>query len=48
VAQKVTVIVEDDLTGGPAEWTVRLAFDGQVAAGPAEGLMAEVLPLGSS
>ena len=27
-AQKVSVVLEDDLTGGPAEQTVRLAFDG--------------------
>src|SRR5260370_28467843 len=27
-AQKVTVVLEDDLTGGPAEQTVRFAFDG--------------------
>jgi len=28
VAQKVTVVLEDDLTGGPAEQTIRFAFDG--------------------
>ena len=28
MAQKVTVSLEDDLTGGPAEETVRFAFDG--------------------
>ena len=28
MAQKVTVALEDDLTGGPAEQTVRFAFDG--------------------
>jgi len=28
MAQKVTVILEDDLTGGPANQTVRFAFDG--------------------
>jgi hypothetical protein len=28
VAQKVTVALEDDLTGGPAEETVRFAFAG--------------------
>ena len=28
MAQKVTVILEDDLTGGPATQTVRFAFDG--------------------
>lgn len=28
MAQKVTVALEDDLTGGPAERTVRFAFDG--------------------
>ena len=28
MAQKVTVELEDDLTGGPAEQTVRFAFDG--------------------
>ena len=28
MAQKVTVSLEDDLTGGPAEQTVRFAFDG--------------------
>jgi hypothetical protein len=28
MAQKVTVVLEDDLTGGPAEQTVRFAFDG--------------------
>jgi len=28
MAQKVTAILEDDLTGGPAEHTVRFAFDG--------------------
>jgi hypothetical protein len=28
MAQKVTVVLEDDLTGGPAEETVRFAFDG--------------------
>src|SRR4029077_815563 len=28
MAQKVTVTLEDDLTGGPAEPTVRFAFDG--------------------
>jgi len=28
MAQKVTVALEDDLTGGPAAETVRFAFDG--------------------
>jgi hypothetical protein len=28
VAQKVTVALEDDLTGGPAQETVRFAFEG--------------------
>src|SRR5262249_1455999 len=28
MAQKVSVVLEDDLTGGPAEQTVRFAFDG--------------------
>ena len=28
MAQKVTVALEDDLTGGPAEQTVRFAVDG--------------------
>jgi hypothetical protein len=28
MAQPVTVVLEDDLTGGPAEQTVRFAFDG--------------------
>jgi hypothetical protein len=28
MAQKVTVALEDDLTGGPAKETVRFAFDG--------------------
>src|SRR5690348_4293563 len=28
MAQKVTVVLEDDLTGGPAEQTVRFTFDG--------------------
>jgi hypothetical protein len=28
IAQKVTVVLEDDLTGGPAEQTVRFAFEG--------------------
>jgi hypothetical protein len=28
MAQKVTVTLEDDLTGGPADQTVRFAFDG--------------------
>jgi hypothetical protein len=28
MAQKVTVVLEDDLTGGPAEQTVRFALDG--------------------
>ena len=28
MAQKVTVMLEDDLTGGPAEQTVWFAFDG--------------------
>jgi hypothetical protein len=28
VAQKVTVVLEDDLTGGPAGQTIRFAFDG--------------------
>jgi len=28
VVQKVSVVLEDDLTGGPAEQTVRFAFDG--------------------
>jgi hypothetical protein len=28
VAQTVTVVLEDDLTGGPAEQTIRFAFEG--------------------
>jgi hypothetical protein len=28
MAQKVTVVLEDDMTGGPAEQTIRFAFDG--------------------
>ena len=28
MAQKVTVALEDDLIGGPADQTVRFAFDG--------------------
>ena len=28
MAQKVTVVLEDDLTGGPAEQTIRFAFQG--------------------
>ena len=28
MAQKVSVVLEDDLTGGAAEQTVRFAFDG--------------------
>ena len=28
MAQKITVALEDDLTGGPADETVRFAFDG--------------------
>ena len=28
MAQKVTVALEDDLTGGPADQTVRFAFEG--------------------
>ena len=28
VAQKVTVVLEDDLTGGPADQTIRFAFEG--------------------
>ena len=28
MAQKVTVVLEDDLTGGPAEQIVRFAFEG--------------------
>jgi hypothetical protein len=28
MAQKVTIALEDDLTGGPAEQTVRFSFDG--------------------
>jgi len=28
MAQKVTVVMEDDLSGGPAEQTVRFAFEG--------------------
>jgi Lsr2 len=28
MAQKVTVVLEEDLTGGPAQQTVRLAVDG--------------------
>jgi hypothetical protein len=27
MAQKVTVVLEDDLTGGPAEHTIRFAFE---------------------
>jgi hypothetical protein len=27
-AQKVSVVLEDDLTGGPAEQIIRFAFDG--------------------
>jgi hypothetical protein len=28
MAQKVSVVLEDDLTGGPAEHTIRFAFEG--------------------
>jgi len=28
VAQKVTIVLEDDLTGGPADQTIRFAFEG--------------------
>ena len=28
MVQKVSVVLEDDLTGGPAEQTIRFAFDG--------------------
>jgi len=28
MAQKVTVVLEDDLTGGPAEQTIRFVFEG--------------------
>jgi Lsr2 len=28
MAQKVSVVLEDDLTGGPAEQTIRFAFEG--------------------
>jgi hypothetical protein len=28
MAQKITVVLEDDLTGGPAEQTIRFAFEG--------------------
>ena len=28
MAQKVTIVLEDDLTGGPAEQTIRFAFEG--------------------
>jgi hypothetical protein len=28
MAQKVSVVLEDDLTGGPAAHTIRFAFDG--------------------
>ena len=28
MAQKISVVLEDDLTGGPAEQTIRFAFDG--------------------
>ena len=28
MAQKVTVVLEDDLVGGPAEQTIRFAFEG--------------------
>ena len=28
MAQKVTVVLEDDLTGGPAGQTIRFAFEG--------------------
>ena len=28
LAQKVSVVLDEDLTGGPAEQTVRLTFDG--------------------
>jgi nucleoid-associated protein Lsr2 len=28
MAQKVTVVLEDDMTGGPAEQTIRFAFEG--------------------
>ena len=28
MAQRVAVVLEDDLTGGPAEQTVRFAFEG--------------------
>ena len=33
MAQKVTVALEDDLTGGPADETVRFGFDGLSLAG---------------
>jgi hypothetical protein len=28
MAQKISIVLEDDLTGGPAEQTIRFAFDG--------------------
>ena len=28
MAQRVSVVLEDDLTGGPADQTIRFAFDG--------------------
>jgi len=28
MAQKISVVLEDDLTGGPADQTIRFAFDG--------------------
>jgi hypothetical protein len=28
MAQKVTVVLEDDLTGGPADQAIRFAFEG--------------------
>ena len=28
MAQKVTVVLDDDLTGGPADQTIRFAFEG--------------------
>ena len=34
MAQKVTVTLEDDLTGGPAKQTVRFAFDGTDGRSP--------------
>lgn len=29
MAQKVNIVLEDDLTGGPAEQTIRFALDGK-------------------